>query len=191
MAYALPVTATTGMNSLRNRLYAAYASQHAGWGKGDTARLIYRRDIRPALPEAGSGPVVDIGCGQGDLLRLLLADGYDAVGIDVSPEQVAIARASGLDLIREGDYNEVLTERSGQLAAVMATDLLEHLTKPEVLETFDRVAAALMAGGVFIAVYRTLEAPLGVISGTAISRTSLPIRRAASVNSLLPLDLGP
>ena len=33
-------------------------------------------------------------------MRLMLADGYDAMGIDVSPEQVAIARAAGLDVYR-------------------------------------------------------------------------------------------
>jgi SAM-dependent methyltransferase len=104
---------------------------------------------------------VDIGCGQGDLVRLLLADGYDAMGVDVSPEQVAIARAAGLNRIQEGDYHEVLTERPGQFAAIVATDLLEHLTKPEVLETFDRVAAALMAGGVFIARVPNAGSPFG------------------------------
>ena len=56
---------------------------------GEAAALIYRRDIRPALPPPAAGPVLDIGCGQGQLVRLMLADGYDATGIDVSPEQVA------------------------------------------------------------------------------------------------------
>ena len=40
--------------------------------------------------------MVDIGCGSGQLVRCLLADGYDAAGIDVSPEQVALARRAGL-----------------------------------------------------------------------------------------------
>ena len=82
-------------------------------------------------------------------------------GIDVSPEQVAIARAAGLDRIREGDYRDVLAERPGLLAAVVATDLLEHLTKPEVLDTFDRVAASLVPGGVFIARVPNAGSPFG------------------------------
>jgi 2-polyprenyl-3-methyl-5-hydroxy-6-metoxy-1,4-benzoquinol methylase len=149
------VTTTARRNSaqerLRDRLYGAYSSQHAGLGASGAAALAYRRDIRPALPGWRSGPVVDIGCGQGEFVRLLLADGYDAEGIDISPEQVAIARAAGLDRIREGDYRDVLAEREGLLAAVIATDLLEHLAKPEVLDTFDSVAASLVPGGVFIA----------------------------------------
>ena len=93
---------------------------------------------------------MDIGCGQGDLVRLMLADGYEAYGIDVSPEQVAIAHAAGLERISEGDYRVLLETRRAGLAAVIATDLLEHLAKQEVLDTFDCVAAALRPGGRFI-----------------------------------------
>jgi 2-polyprenyl-3-methyl-5-hydroxy-6-metoxy-1,4-benzoquinol methylase len=149
------------MDLMRDRLYQAYASQHAGHGGGDAAALIYRRDIRPALPGQRSGPVVDIGCGQGEMVRQLLADGYDAEGIDISPEQVAIAQAAGLDRIREGDYRDLLAQRPGQLGAVIATDLLEHLTKPEVLLTFDSVAASLVRGGVFIARVPNAGSPFG------------------------------
>jgi SAM-dependent methyltransferase len=159
-SYALSVTEVAG---LRDRLYAAYASQHAGAGAAEAARLIYRRDIRPALPDRWLGPVVDIGCGQGDLVQLLLADGYDAMGVDVSPEQVVLARSAGLGLgvVQEGDYREILDARPGRLSAVVATDVLEHLTKPEVLETFDRVAAALMPGGVFVARVPNAGSPFG------------------------------
>jgi 2-polyprenyl-3-methyl-5-hydroxy-6-metoxy-1,4-benzoquinol methylase len=105
--------------------------------------------------------VADIGCGQGRLLRLLLADGYDAQGIDISPEQVALARASGLSQVRHGDYRELLAGLGGQLAAVTATDLLEHLATGEVLATFDQVLAALAPGGVFVARVPNAVSPLG------------------------------
>ena len=50
---------------------------------------------------------------------------------------------------------------SGELAAVTATDLLEHLTKPEVLATFDAVAAALRPGGRFVARVPNAVSPFG------------------------------
>jgi SAM-dependent methyltransferase len=105
--------------------------------------------------------VIDIGCGSGQLVRCLLADGYRAAGIDVSPEQVAIAHAAGLGTVRRGDYRELLREHQGELAAVTATDLLEHLTKQEVLATFDAVAAALRPGGRFVARVPNAVSPFG------------------------------
>lgn len=151
----------SGRDLLRERLYEAYASQHSGCACGNAAALVYRRDVRPVLPSPSVGPVVDIGCGQGELVRLLLADGYAAAGIDISPEQVALGRAAGLEQVLEGDYRDFLAERSGLLAAVVATDLLEHMTKEEVLDTFDRVATALMPDGVFVARVPNAVSPFG------------------------------
>ena len=152
---------TEDLPALRGRLYESYASQHSGRGSADATRVIYRRDIRPLLPPAAAGPVVDIGCGSGLLVRCMLADGYDASGVDVSPEQVALAREAGLDRVAEGDYLGVLRDAPGRLAAVTATDLLEHLTKTEVLATFDAVAAALRPGGRFIARVPNAVSPFG------------------------------
>ena len=143
------------------RLYDAYASQHAGCGSGQAAALIYSRDIRPRLLPPDAGPVIDIGCGQGALVRLLLADGYDAAGIDLSPEQVSVAHAAGLDQVRLGDYRDILADRPGRLAGIVATDLLEHLTKDEVLATFDSAAAALRPGGIFVARVPNAVSPFG------------------------------
>lgn len=159
--YSLCVTEITDRAEFRARLYEAYASHHAGRSGTAAVRLAYRRHIRPALPPARSGSVLDIGCGQGELVRLLLADGYDATGVNVSPEQVAMANAAGLDQVSLGDYRDQLEAQTGQVAAVTATDLLEHLTKAEVIQTFDAVAAALVPGGVFVARVPNAVSPLG------------------------------
>lgn len=140
-----------GEDEVRAKLYRAYATQHAGLCDGGAASLVYRRDIRPLLPAPQAGPVLDIGCGQGGLVRLLRADGYLAEGVDISPEQVALARSAGLGQVVHGDYRDLLHRRRGELAAVLAIDLLEHLTKAEVLETFELVERALGPDGVFAA----------------------------------------
>jgi len=155
------VTIADGLSSLRDRLYESYATQHSGSGSSNATRLIYRRDIRPLLASPAAGRVADIGCGSGELVRCLLDDGYDAIGIDVSPEQVALAHRSGLTQVEAGDYRRLLTDRPGQLAAVTATDLLEHLTKPEVLATFDAVAVALRPGGRFVVRVPNAVSPFG------------------------------
>src|ERR1700744_6515653 len=149
------------LTPLRDRLYESYVSQHAGRSTGEATRLAYQRSIRPLLPPRTAGPVVDIGCGAGQLVRCLLDDGYEASGGDISPEQVAEAHQDGLDVVSHGDYLKILQDRPGQFAAVTATDLLEHLTKPEVLTTFDAVATALRPGGRFIARVPNAVSPFG------------------------------
>jgi predicted TPR repeat methyltransferase len=155
------VTEIADRATVRDRLYEAYATQHAGFGDPQATALIYRRDIRRAMSSPSAGPVIDIGCGPGELVKLLQADGYDARGIDVSPEQVAIAHAAGIDGVSQGDYLELLAEQPNRFAAITATDLLEHLTKGEVLRTFDCVAQALIPGGVFVARVPNAVSPVG------------------------------
>jgi 2-polyprenyl-3-methyl-5-hydroxy-6-metoxy-1,4-benzoquinol methylase len=169
---------TTSLADIRSRLYEAYASQHAGTGDSDAAALIYRRDIRPLLPPPAAGPIVDIGCGSGALVRLLQADGFDAEGIDISPEQATLARAAGATRVRQGDFRALLAAHPAHYVAVTATDLLEHLTKPEVLQTFDDVAAALRPGGVFVGRVPNAVSPLGghIRSGDFTHQTSFTAR---------------
>jgi 2-polyprenyl-3-methyl-5-hydroxy-6-metoxy-1,4-benzoquinol methylase len=155
------VTEIADRAALRDRLYEAYASQHAGSGGAAATALVYRRDLRRVLPPPAAGPVIDIGCGQGELVKLMLGDGYAAEGIDVSPEQVTLAHSAGIAQVCLGDYLELLGQHPGYFAAVTATDLLEHLTKSEVLRTFDSVARALKPGGVFVARVPNAVSPLG------------------------------
>ena len=151
---------TSSLADLRSGLYDAYASQLAG-GDGELAGLVYRRDIRPPLPPPSADPVVDLGCGHGELVRLLQADGYDAEGINISPEQAELAHAAGIARGRQGDFRAILAGHPARYAAIMATDLPEHFTKPEVLQTFDDVAAALAPGGVFVGRVPDAVSPLG------------------------------
>ena len=152
---------TGELASFRDRLYESYASQHAGRGSAEATAMAYRRHIRPFLPPPSAGPVIDIGCGSGQLVRCLLADGYDASGMDISLEQVALAHAAGLPQVQHGNYRDLLREQPGRVAAVTATDLLEHLTKPEVLDAFDAVATALAPGGKFVGRVPNAVSPFG------------------------------
>ena len=90
-------------DQLRSRLYAAYATTHAG--RSDTGRL------GPRLPQgpAAAAPAGARRGGGRHRLRpgrsrgVAAAEGYHrAGGIDVSPEQVAIAHERGRDAVRLG-----------------------------------------------------------------------------------------
>src|SRR5205807_10594703 len=104
--------------------------------------------------------------------------GFDAEGIDISPEQAALAHAAGVTRVRQGDFRAILAEHPAHYAATTATDLLEHLTKPEILQTFDDVAAALAPGGVFVGRVPNAVSPLGghIRNGDFTHQTSFTAR---------------
>lgn len=58
----------------------------------DLARAAARTALTLLPPPADSGLVVDLGCGSGVSAEILTAAGYQVVGIDLSPQMIAIAR---------------------------------------------------------------------------------------------------
>lgn len=144
----------------RDRLYSAYASTHAGTSTSETNRLTFEREVAPHLNFPASAAVLDLGCGQGELVREFHRHGFTmARGIDISPEQVEIAHRNGIQNIELGDFRTTLAKE--RLDVVTANDFLEHLTIDEVLEALDAVFAALNPGGVFIARTPNLASPFG------------------------------
>jgi SAM-dependent methyltransferase len=73
-----------------------------------------------ALLAGETGPVLDIGCGPGRMLRAADDLGFCALGIDVSPTAVALARASGLPVVRRSVFDTV--PREGEWGTALLLD---------------------------------------------------------------------
>ena len=147
-------------DEFRSRLYEAYSTTHAGTANESAGEIAFRRSILPRLPIRREAAIVDLGCGQGRLVRQLLRHGYqNSRGIDISPEQVELAHAAGITQVELGDYREGF--RSNSLDVVTATDFFEHLTKIEVLEALDRVYDSLRPGGILILRVPNSVSPFG------------------------------
>ncbi|MGV9405913.1 3' terminal RNA ribose 2'-O-methyltransferase Hen1 [Streptomyces sp. NPDC003667] len=104
--------------------------------------VLRREAILAALREAGAARVLDLGCGQGELVRELLRDTRftEILGVDVSVRALAIAsRRLGLDRMGERQAARVrlvqgslaYTDRrlKGYDAAVLS-EVIEHLDLP-------------------------------------------------------------
>jgi len=106
--------------------------------------------------------ILDLACGTGTYTCALLRQGYDAVGVDASPEmlQIALEKAQALDV----PSPLLLCQRLENLdlygtaqAAICLTDSLNHLAQPaQVRKFFRRLALFLEPGAPFLFDVNTL-----------------------------------
>ena len=98
-----------------------------------------------------AAPVLDAGCGRGELLGLLREAGVEARGIDADSDMVAYARGDGLD-VEQADLVEYLERAAdGSLGAIFMGQVVEHLPAPTLVRTFQLAASKLRPGGVLVA----------------------------------------
>lgn len=113
--------------------------RHAGFVANLGADL-----IEVLAPRAGER-VLDLGCGDGALTAALAARGCSVVGVDNSPEQIAHARARGLDA-RVVDGHALGFER--EFDAVLSNAALHWMQQPAAV--LDGVWRSLEPGGRFV-----------------------------------------
>jgi 2-polyprenyl-6-hydroxyphenyl methylase/3-demethylubiquinone-9 3-methyltransferase len=113
--------------------------------------------------------VLDLGCGGGFLSNYLAAHGHVVVGIDTTPENLAVARAHALSGKVDYDLADAcaLPYPDASFDVVCAMDLIEHVPDPERL--IAEVGRVLAPGGLFFfhTFNRTWIANLIVIKGVA------------------------
>jgi O-antigen chain-terminating methyltransferase len=98
-----------------------------------------------------AAPVLDAGCGRGELLGLLREAGVEARGIDADSDMVAYARGDGLE-VEQADLVEYLQRAAdGSLGAIFMGQVVEHLPAPTLVQTFQLAAAKLRPGGLLVA----------------------------------------
>jgi SAM-dependent methyltransferase len=139
----------------RSRLYEHYRSGlglGAAASEADSTKYILRRLLRGYVPQDKAARILDLGCGSGMLIHLFWLAGYqNAVGVDISVEQVAAAKAAGIAGIEHGDLLEFLRKTAtGTVAVVITWDIIEHLFKDETLDLAEQIARVLRPGGRWI-----------------------------------------
>lgn len=136
----------TDVPSLEDFDYLAFEDRFRG-----TEELILARQAVHAdrFVEVG-GPVVDLGCGRGEMLELLRERGIEAIGVDAAAEMVALCESKGLHA-EHGDLFAWLAARpSGSLGGILCSHVVEHLWPADHLRFARLCAAALRPGGLLI-----------------------------------------
>jgi 2-polyprenyl-3-methyl-5-hydroxy-6-metoxy-1,4-benzoquinol methylase len=98
------------------------------------------------MAELPKGLLLDVGCGNGDKLRLAQQLGWDARGIEMDAAAVQAAQAQGLRVV-QGGY-ELLAGYEGQADCIVCSHVLEHVHTP--VQMLRMLVAALKPGGVLL-----------------------------------------
>ena len=100
--------------------------------------------------------VLDLACGTGSMTAALTERGYELIGVDDSPDMLAVAREKAAGL--RGEPPVFLQQSMPKLdlygtveAAVCCLDSLNYLTAPrDVQRTFERLALFVAPGGILV-----------------------------------------
>lgn len=150
------MTTSDQSRKYRQTLYAHYVSQkthpaglthseaeYRNWADATQARLA------GWLPDDRSTPVLDLGCGPGNVLYLLQRLGYTHLtGVDLSAEQIALARQRcPAATVVQGDVFSFLRQHSASYGLITGFDIIEHFGKEEIFPLLELTAHALRPGG--------------------------------------------
>lgn len=119
--------------------------RYAAYYQADPNHLGYRIDLDYFLPYIKPADVVlDLGCGNGGMLRVLKPKVQRADGVEVNPHAAETARASGLTI-----YPRVeALPTTPTYDVVLSNHVLEHVR--DVSTTLERVRASMKPGGLLL-----------------------------------------
>jgi cyclopropane fatty-acyl-phospholipid synthase-like methyltransferase len=109
--------------------------------------------------------ILDIGCGQGNLVYALTSFGFkDVHGIDLSEQQIAISKQHGLpcEVVDREYVANLANVAPSTFEAIFMLDVLEHLDKTEQLRMLNSISQLLVPGGRLILSVPNANASLGL-----------------------------
>lgn len=155
------------MTLYREQLYTNYTSTQENRGGQDHTQLFnqqvyyFTKELMPLLSENKQSKILDIGCGNGAMMKAAMNAGYSNVqGIDLSQEQIKTAQSMGIDNVKCIGIDDYLKENSGGFDLILAIDVIEHFTKSELVDYLNKIKKALNPGGTVLFRTPNMDAPL-------------------------------
>jgi len=92
-------------------------------------------------------PVIDIGCGRGEFLKLMKENGIKAVGIDMNEDMVNRVREFGLEAIHTDALSYLKDQPTASLSAVTGFHIVEHIPFESLMVIFSECYRTIDRGG--------------------------------------------
>ena len=98
----------------------------------------------------GQADVLDIGCGRGEFLELLRAQGISGRGLDLNSAMVEAARSRGLDAVQADALAHLTSLPDATLGGLFASQVVEHLPAPYLMTLLETAAHKIRPGGLIV-----------------------------------------
>ena len=99
----------------------------------------------------GYGPVLDIGCGKGELLAALAEAGIDGEGVDTDSGMVSEAQQRGLKVECADAIAHLESLAPASLGAIVSVHVVEHVPIDYLVRLLELARTRLRPGGLFVA----------------------------------------
>ncbi len=142
---------TSGFDLFKDNFYHRFENRYRGEPEEVVKRLkVYLPDVEAAWLQTEQKPVLDLGCGRGEWLRLLVENGISGFGVDLNGVQIEEAREQGLD-VRLGNALQALADQEdSSLSVITAHHLIEHLPFDAVAWITREALRVLAPGGLLL-----------------------------------------
>ena len=134
-----------------DEFYVAFENKFRGTENEIERRLkIYLPYFNKLRIDFKKTPVLDIGCGRGEMLSVLNKADIDAIGIDLNEQMVNKARANGYQAEQADALTYLMSKKSNSYGAITGFHLAEHIPFQLLIRIFDEAYRVLAPGGILI-----------------------------------------
>jgi O-antigen chain-terminating methyltransferase len=115
--------------------------------RGSQAVIRERQESYVQYFEGMTADVLDVGCGRGEFIDLLVAHGIPSRGIDLNHEMAELCRARGLNVTEADAVGYLASLPDGSLGGIFAAQVVEHLEPGYLLRFLELAFLKMQPGG--------------------------------------------
>ncbi|MEO8911688.1 MAG: class I SAM-dependent methyltransferase [Candidatus Saccharimonas sp.] len=131
-----------------DQFYKAFEDKFRGSEELIKTRLLDYVPLFKGLPKSlQKKPVVDIGCGRGELLAVLKESNFNAVGIDMNESMVSRAVEAGFEAYNTDALSYLATLKTSSLSSVTGFHIVEHIPFEPLMAIFKECYRSIDRGG--------------------------------------------
>lgn len=119
--------------------------------RGDSATVLATLEERYLRLLEAHQPVLDFGCGRGELVATLREHDIEAEGVDPDAGMVEQAQSRGLPVHRADGIAWLRATPEQSLGSIISVHVVEHLPLATLVELLELAATRLRPGGIFVA----------------------------------------